>query len=238
LGERAPPPEVAEGAAGSSFVVVERVWRWLACATVVFATVSACSGGGDGAAPIEGAEPAATQVDVDALDLEGHDVDEVVVMRPGGFARAGDMGGQDWEIVRERHILRTSGPDGPIDLFELQILAPEFDGLQRCEAVVFSDGGSGMGCSPMAGPAAVGPNGQQMLRGGSGSERLTTFEIVGPAETTHFVVEIGERRLALIPVEGWALLVVAGPFCEQSPTLVEAWQDRELLRSEDGFDLC
>lgn len=191
---------------------------------------------GDGGEPAdEPPDPAAIAAE---LGLDDLDLDDVIVMQRGGFAPPPDIGMPDGQIVQQRHVLRTTGPAGPIDLFEMVIAGGEFSGVQRCQSVVFADGGMGMGCAPLNEAAgAFGPD-ATILTGASGSDDFTVFELAGPAGTTHLVVDQGDRRVAVVAVADRGLLVSPGPFCENPPTRMEAWMGEELLLVQDDQTMC
>ncbi len=56
------------------------------------------------------------------------------------------------------------------------------------------------------------------------------MELAGPADTTHFIVTVGEQRLGVIPIEGQALVYVDGA-CGAGMK-VSAWKGDEQLREE------
>ena len=182
---------------------------------------------------VEGAEHEV--LDVVALAA---DVDEVVEMLPGGFAKPGPFLGPETQILQSRHVLRAITHEGPVDLFDMVIIEDDGrNGPQGCMALSTSDVLS-MSCGPLQERRRADDGQQPLLRGSTGSDTMTIFEFVGPEGTTHFVVVVGQRRIGVIAIEGRALLSTRAEFCQAPPDLVEAWDGDRLLRAEDNQDLC
>lgn len=201
---------------------------WIAAVSVV---VAACSSSTDGA-PVPTEIPDAPAAVVPA-DL-GATVDEIVTMlppaadarRPDGFALGGGT------VMASRPVLRA--PDGTGGFAELWILQARMDeqaggGLQECRAIFQPEGPLSATCR---GPdAADGPPSLVQLSTSGGGSLIV--ELSGPADMTHFVVTAGDRRIAVIPVAGEAVLQLAGG-CPR-PASVAAWRGEELIREEPGL---
>lgn len=212
----------------------------LAGAAALLAVPGCVLGSEDGPAGEDGPEPEAGAApigpaDVEALGLEGT-VDEVVVMQPGGFVQLDRDHLGVGEIRQARHILRASSPNGPLDLFELMVIDRAMgQGLHQCRLLQESSGAS-MSCGPIEDPAG----GASLLMGTMSSEELIAYELVGPPETTHFIVVEDDWRTALVAVEGQAVLVSRGQGgrCPPIPSLIEAWAGEELVVSESPEGWC
>ncbi len=207
--------------------------RLVRLAVATAALLTACS-----SSPGEGAAPADTTsgpaVEVAALHLEGK-VDQVVAMvRPSAPMKPPDatmVGGGT--LLGVRHLLRApKGDGGMIDLWVMRIRNPQMgQGVQECRVTESDDGGSSGSCSA-PGPVAP-PGGDQPLVLGMMSDGFSaTIELVGPADMTHFIVTAGDKRIAVIPIEGEALLYLDGA-CPAGTT-VAAWRGEELIREEPG----
>lgn len=212
--------------------------RWLSAALAV--VLAACSPSGGG-----GADPTVTQVGSDApsatvpADLAGQ-VDEIVAMLPPapGDRRPDDFALGGGTVLASRPVLRAPGAPGEplIDLWILQVRmdAQAGGGLQECRAIVEVEGGMSASCSrlgPMPGGAAGGP--PPLIQLSTSGPRSLTVALSGPDDTTHFIVTAGGHRIAVIPIEGEAVLrLVDG--CPPDAT-VAAWRGDELLREEPGL---
>lgn len=193
--------------------------------------IAACSSSTGGASDATGsAEPPGTPAAVPS-DL-GATVDEIVTMllpaadarRPDGFILG------DGTVLASRPILRApDGTGGFVELWILQVKMGQQAGgeLQECRAIFQPEGPLSATCrGPDPGPPSL----VQMSTSGDES---TTVEMSGPADMTHFVVTAGDRRIALIPIAGEAVLRLDGG-CPR-PASVAAWRGDELIREEPGL---
>jgi len=93
---------------------------------------------GDGTEADNQSDDAAIEPEIDEADLAAG-IDEVVKMQPGGFAELPGTNPGAWEVTGGRHVLRSVGSEGPIDMFDL-VVRPEGTGLQRCVAASYNTG--------------------------------------------------------------------------------------------------
>lgn len=232
---------------------------WLVVAAVVAAVgaIAGCSttdsddggpGDGDGEEamlePVDLADRAGEPgiANLDALAKSG-EVDRVVVMAPGGFARPTEhlFGPAEAKVQDVRHVLRTSSPDGPIDLFEAIVTFPGENlgppGPQRCTLIEQGTGAS-MSCAPIDQQDLA--DLESMVVGSSGFDNTLVVELRGPKGTTHFVLELDGERVAINAVGTQALLVAAGQAgsCPRVPSVIEAWSEDQLLESEKPPVFC
>lgn len=191
------------------------------------ACTSSPGGAADGTGSSDGARaPAAVPADLGAR------VDEIVTMlppsvdarRPDGFILG------DGTVLASRPILRApDGTGGFAELWILQVRMGRQAGgeLQECRAIFQLEGPLSATCrgSDSGPPSLV-----QMSTSGDAS---LTVELSGPADMTHFVVTAGDRRIALIPIAGEAVLKLDGG-CPR-PASVAAWRGDELIREEPGL---
>jgi len=78
-----------------------------------------------------------------------------------------------------------------------------------------------------------------MLLGITASETHITWELLGPPETSHFLVVRYDRRIAVNTIDGFALLTVGGGAeCPVVPSLPEAWSGAGLVKSASPRDFC
>lgn len=225
-------------APGTTIVLSRRSRRWSGAARSVKAVArigsaamacAACSSSAGGAPePTAIADAPAAVVPADLKTT----VDEIVTMlppaadgrRPDGFALGGGT------VLASRPVLRA--PDGTGGFVELWILQARMDeqaggGLQECRALLHPEGLSVTCRGP---DAANGPPSLVQLSTGDGDS--LTVELSGPDDMTHFVVTAGDRRIALIPIAGEAVLHLDG--CPR-PASVAAWRGDELMREEPGL---
>lgn len=212
-------------------------------------TASACSGSGsedaappagtdEAADPTAAADPdtAAVVAELEALRASG-EIDEIVVMRPGVGGKPPDAPfvGPDTVVLGARHILRAPGPDGLTDLWVLRVRSPELGGgVNECRVTVTANG-SGAGCSPI-GPGAVVGARPALVSGATGDGFTSTLQLVGPAGTTHLIVDTDGRRLGVVTIEGQALVTLDG--CPDN-VVIEAWQgDTMLVEEPAGGQFC
>ena len=208
---------------------------------VVLLGACSSSSGDDGGPESSGAvidtAPGGAGIDVAALHLEGR-VDQVVVMvRPNGAQKPPDatmaMGGT---LVGARHVLRAPrGDGGMLDLWIVRIRNPQMGpGIQECRVMDTNDGSTSATCSAPGQAAPPGGN-PPLVQGLSSDGSSSTLDLGGPADMTHFIVAAGDRRIAVIPVDGQAVLFLDGA-CP-AETKVAAWRGDEQIREEQA-QLC
>lgn len=206
-----------------------RTWLVVLVSTVVSLS---CSTDDDGAA--DDAEPANDQPAAINLDTLDPALDEVVMMEPGGSNSPTRFDGRESDVTLTRQILEATGPLGTSSAFE--VVARVDDRQQRCLVVESEAAGGFMDCGPAAAPLERGPD---ILTGSSGGSprnppalQHSIVVLVGPVDTTHFVVESAGRRMGLVAVDGIAVLTRKDAHCVANPTLIEAWDHDELLLEE------
>ncbi len=179
-------------------------------------------------------QPVPDDASLEAADVELEplvdvgELDGVIRMLPpsGQPLPAGMIGmGPNGTVVSQRSVLSLATPNGRADMYEVMLDDPDLGtGLQRCQ-VVIEGNGVGASCGAAAEPSVpiVG------FVGASGSDDSTLYELMGPVDMTHFIIDLGEQRLAVVTREGRALLYVAGRFCEDPAVIDGAWRGEESL---------
>lgn len=219
-------------------------WR-LAWILAVLALGAAACGTGDEVSVADVEDQTSDTVDVEALIGE---VDELLMMEPGGFAQFEDGPYEDYEtgpqVISSRHILRAETPNGAVDFFEVDVIKQLLPGLsdgdetsreERCY-VTQRFGTVGLNCRPIEdwfdGFA------EQMQQGGESDGTWLTLELRAPEDTTHMIITTTKTRIGVIPFEGFALVAIRqAEACGDTSTL-EAFLPSGETRSETLDAFC
>lgn len=178
--------------------------RWVISGALLVGAC-ACTSGPDGGS--EEPRPGAAAVDVGDLVLDGP-VDAVIRMQPAGPGKPPDfLTAGNTLLSARRQLIAPGGSDGPSELWIVRMKQPN-GAVQLCRFVTNTSGGGGT-CVD-AGQAPAGLGGEAVVQIGAssdGSEVL--YDLSGPDDLTHYVLALGGRRVAVIPIEGEAVVAFA-----------------------------
>lgn len=177
-------------------------------------------------------------IDAEAFAAFGAEVDEVIPIAPGGARtpRAVQRIDPTLDVASSRHVARVLTAEGPVDLYDLVV---RMEGeLMRCNALVVTNGSS-MGCGPVDEDPSTGRFDQPMVVGTTGFDERLVLELMGPTDTTHFILILDGHRIGVAAIEGRAAISI-GDRCGVVGGRLEAWNGDELLRADDGIgaDFC
>ncbi len=180
------------------------------------------------------AEPATIALEIGALQLD-RPVDAVIRMQPGAPGEPPDILSAGRTVLSARHLLQAPGPRGTIDVWIMRIQEPG-TGIQLCRFATERSGAGGGSCRPVDEPEA-GPGDASLVVGGSSDDQgNAVFDLSGPDDLTHYIVTVGDRRLAVVPIEGEAVVALED-LCGQEPT-VAAWRGDVLVDEEPLSLIC
>lgn len=175
---------------------------------VVLIAAAACSGGSDGAGDGEAADPTVAAVDPAELAELGLDgpVDEVIRMQPGTPGRPPEFLTAGSTVLSARRLLQAPGGErGPVDLWVMRIKDPG-GAVMACRFVTDHSGSGGGSCGDVLQDAAAGNGDGSVQIGASSDGAEVVYDLGGPDDLTHYIITLDGRRLAVIPVEGDAIV--------------------------------
>lgn len=152
-------------------------------------------------------------------------------MQPGAPGRPPDFLSAGQRLLSARHLLQAPGPRGPIDVWIMRVQDPG-SAVQLCRFALEPSGSGGGGCRPADQP--VDEDAPLVVGGSNDDQGNAIFDLSGPDDLTHYIVTVGDRRLAIIPIEGEAVVALED-LCGEEP-VVSAWRG-EVQVSEEPLSL-
>ncbi len=201
--------------------------RVLCCLLLLAAC--ACSSGTEDAGR---ADPTTAVLDVGDLQLD-RPVDAVIRMQPGGPGKPPDFLGAGRTVLSARHLLQAPGPRGTIDVWIMRIQEPG-TGIQLCRFATERSGSGGGSCRPA--DEAADEDAPLVVGGSTDDQGNAIFDLSGPDDLSHYVVTVGERRLAVLPIEGEAVVALEN-LCGDEGT-VTAWRGDVQVDEEPLSPIC
>ena len=93
-----------------------------------------------------------------------------------------------------------------------------------------------MGCSDLA--SALDEVDERIQQGASSDGTWLILELRAPSDTTHFIVTVGQTRIGVVPVDGYALVTVSAAASCAGGGTVEAFRLLVKSRSERLEAFC